>query len=317
MSGEINKIENRDLSFKSLNINELIDKSNLFLKISTRAADDATTSLGQFSIFDEKKLSKLAEDMTEVNRATNSFGRSNSQVSDKLMSLTMIAYNPYRFLHQCLAKIESRRSAIRENQYRLRKLQIEISQLQLQKKELLYVCTETDTKTQLQISLLTLEIEEKAVSLNDAMLYLEGALKEIAVYQDSYKQIKVNHNIPDKWDEKDFEEAEIEHHVKMAFLNGVRDIISSGRLNMGTLEYMQQFGIHPITAASIITNYLEDCNDNIRKKESFPNIKHLNEFLDSVYNAFKDTYKDQMEFIGLTRLITDDCLFLDGNAKNE
>jgi hypothetical protein len=295
-----------------LSVNKVLDESNVLLQISSRAVDPNNTTIGQLHVFDQAKLARLAENMPEINRATKSFGRSNSQTSDKLMSLTMISYSPYRYLHQCLAKIESRRSAIKENQYRLRKSQIEIAQLQL-KKDQLSNQPNFDKSIQLEIDLLDIELEEKIVNLNDSMLYLEGALKEIAVYQDAYNQIKKNHNIPDNWDELDFEQSEIEHHIKSAFNNGIRDILSTGRLNNGTLEYMHQFGINPITAQTLIGSYIEDANDMIRKQNQYPSIEHLNQFLDHVYIAFKDTYKDQMRRIGLDELITTDGLYLDNN----
>ena len=295
-----------------LSVNQVLDESNILLQISSRAIDPANTIIGQLYVFDQAKLARLAENMPEINRATKSFGRSNSQISDKLMSLTMISYSPYRYLHQCLAKIESRRSAIKENQYKLRKSQIEIAQLQLKKDQLLSQ-PNFDKSTQLEIDLIDIELEEKVVNLNDSMLYLEGALKEIAVYQDAYNQIKKNHNIPENWDELDFEQSEIENHIKSAFNNGIRDILSTGRLNNGTLEYMHQFGINPITAQTLIVSYIEDANDMIRKQNQYPSIEHLNHFLDHVYLAFKDAYKDQMRRIGLDNLITTDGLYLDNN----
>ena len=56
-------------------------------------------------------------------------------------------------------------------------------------------------------------------------IYLEGALKELATYQEVYDEIKKSHNIPDDWDELNLESEEITNHIRMAFRNGVRNVI--------------------------------------------------------------------------------------------
>jgi hypothetical protein len=301
-------------SVSSTNLDNLIDKSNSFLQISTRTG--SYNSLGELKIYNEEKLKTLAEKMPEINRATNSFGRTNSQTSDKLQSLTMISYSPYRYLHQCLAKIESRRQALTENQFKLKRSVVELEELKLEKEKLHarflnLPSGDNELKTiELTIRRLNIDIEEKVVSVNDSMLYIEGALKEINIYQDSYEQIKKNHNIPDNWDEEDFENSELEHHIKMAFLNGVRDVISSGRLNMGTLEYFQQFGINPITANTLINSYVKDSVTMIEENK-YPNINQLDEFLTKMFNIFKDSHKEQLKIIGLDNLVTQDALYLE------
>lgn len=295
-------------------LDNLIDKSNSFLRISTRTAE--SNSLGELKVFDDDKLKTLAEKMPEINRATNSFGRTNSQTSDKLMSITMIANSPYRYLHQCLAKIESRRQALTENQFKLKRTIVDLEDLKLQKEKLEIELTDQDLnhydvkELDLKIRRLNIDIEEKIVQLNDAMLYIEGALKEISVYQDAYNQIKSNHNIPDKWDELDFEKSEIEHHIKSAFLNGIKDIIATGKLNHGTIEYLHQFGINPITANTLIISYVND-SSNMIKDNKFPNINQLDQFLTKMFHTFKDAHKDQMNIIGLNNLITNHALYLE------
>lgn len=301
-------------SLDSTELDSLIDRSNSFLQISTRTAD--SKSIGEMKTFSNDKLKSLAEKMPEINRATNSFGRTNSQLSDKLLSLTMLSYSPYRYLHQCLSKIESRRQALTENQFKLKKSVVELEELKLEKEELERQVQDNNLDNyeknilECKIRRLTIELEEKTVSLNDSMLYIEGALKEISIYQDSYEQIKKNHNIPDDWDEEDFENSELEHHIKMAFLNGVRDIISSSRLNMGTLEYLNQLGINPITANTLINSYVKDSVTMI-ENNNYPNINQLDEFLNKMYNVFKDSHKDQLKIIGLDNLITKEALYLE------
>lgn len=257
-------------------------------------------------VFDEEKISQIAEKMPEINRATNSFGRTNSQVSDKLMSLTMISFTPYRYLHQCLAKIESRRQAIKDNQFRIKRLMVELEQLKIKRDKINIINRETE----LEVNMINIDIEEKQTAINDSILYFEGALKEIAVYTDSYEQIRKNHNIPENWDESDFEESEIENHIKGVFTNAFRDILASGRLNHGTLEYSTQMGINPITLHTLVSKYVQEATKLI-EENNFPNVKHFNMFLQNMYETFKDSYKDQMETIGLDSITTNLALFKD------
>jgi len=46
---------------------------------------------------------------------------------------------------------------------------------------------------------------------------LRALFKEIGMYQDAYDEIKESYNIPDDWDEEDFEKCEVEEHVKTSF----------------------------------------------------------------------------------------------------
>lgn len=289
----------KDLSIISKKeLDNLIDKSNILLKISSRAVD--SKYLGELKIFDNTRLELIANNMPEINRASNSFGRTNSQFIDKLMSLTMISYSPYRYLHQCLSKIESRRQALSQHQFKLKRELLEIEKINNK------LSDDPDNKE------LLLDLEEKIVNIQDSILYIEGALKEILVYQDAYNEIKSSNNIPDNWDELDFERSEIKHHIKMAFLNGIKDIISSNKLNHGTVEYLIQLGINPILANVLISSYVTNTLNIISEKQ-YPNIKHLDEFLEQMYNTFSESYKDQLSIIGLKKLITEEALFLDNN----
>ena len=58
------------------------------------------------------KLAKISERMVEIDRANNSLGRSNTQTTNQLMTLTMLTDSPYRRLRQILAQIERKRTAL-------------------------------------------------------------------------------------------------------------------------------------------------------------------------------------------------------------
>jgi hypothetical protein len=300
-----------------LKVDDLIDKSNVFMQLTTRGADPNSKALVDFRIFDDAKLAKLAENMPEVNRATRVFGRQNSQATGKLMSLNMISQSPYRRLKQCLAKIERKRQALKENIFRLRKEKIEMDRL-LHRKAALQKELDSDVfepgddpiHTEFDIQLLDIEIQEKAANISDSNIYIEGALKEIGMYQDAYNQIKKSYNIPDNWDEEDFEKMEVEEHVKTAFLHAIRDVEMTGRLNVGTHEYLEQYGINPHTALRLVQMYLGGV-EKLTQDNNFTNITVLYEFLDQMYDTFKDEYKHAMKRIGLEKLVSEEFLYLE------
>ena len=117
-----------------------------------------------------------------------------------------------------------------------------------------------------------------------------------------------NNNVPADWNEKDFEEAEVEEHVKMAFLHAVRDVMMTSKLNVGTHEYLEQFGIHPYTAFLLVQNYLGSIQKNVQDG-NFPSVESLYDFLDQMYDNFKDEYKKAVKRIGLDHLLDDDFLY--------
>ena len=315
--------EIRDLTLK---VEELIDKDNVYMQIATRGADPNAKDLIDFKTFTQEKLALVAERMPEINRATRVFGKQNSQTTGKLMSLHMIAQSPYRRMKQCLAKIERKRSALKENIFKLRENKVELDRNLYKKKVLLekirklesgetYV-DEDVTILDFDLQELDIKIQKLAADVSDSNIYIEGALKEIGMYQESYNEIKESYNIPDQWDEGDMERAEIEEHVKTAFLHAIRDVEMTGKLNVGTHEYLEQYGINPHTAFTLVRNYLNEVENRSANGENL-NIKLLYDFLDRMYDDFKDEYKHAMERLGIKTLISEDFLYIEDKDKKE
>lgn len=309
--------EINDLTVK---VDQLIDKSNVFMQISTRGADVNSTEVAEFKVFDNVKLTKLAENMPEINRATNVFGRQNSQATGKLMSLNMISQSPYRRLKQCLAKIERKRGALKESIFKLRKERVKLDRL-LHRRGIVQAKLDgtlnyENEPIELEFSLVDIgiEIEEIAANVSDTNLYIEGSLKEIGMYQDAYAEIKESYNIPDDWDEEDFEKCEVEEHVKTAFLHLIRDLEMTGRCNVGTSEYLEQYGVNPHIAVKLVKEYLQQTEQMINNG-NYPKITMLYDFLDKMHDMFKEEYLHAMARIGLKKLVSEDYLFLDNKTE--
>jgi len=263
--------------------------------IITRAGDEKSLA---FKTIDAAALQKISDNMPEIYRATAVFGKQNSQTSSMLMSLNMIDAGPYRRLKQILAQIEKKRMALKENIFKLQRDQIKIQQLLEKQSQLEHW----------ELQLNQIEVAELTTAVADGQVYLEAALKEIGMYQEAYKEICKNYNIPEQWDEADFEEAEIEHHIKMAFTNAIRDLGAGQRMNHGTCEYFEQYGINPIVGYELTARYMRQISDAISADKA-PTIESQYAFLDEMYNLFKDEYKKAMKRSGLDKVIHGDWLY--------
>ena len=265
-------------------------------------------------LIDKEKFEKIGSRLKEQNEKMYNFARQDSQTTRKLMTLQMMntADSVYRILRQILATIERRQQAISENYIRFKKDHIKLLELKQQFE---------NEKDPVKKKKLAIDIQQKIVNLSNSFAYLEGALKEIGFLQDAYEQIKRNKNIPDDWDEADFEEAEIEAHIRSAFRNGIRDFLVHGRLGMGTCEYLEQFGISPIEATFHITNYIEECNERLREVaqtkdySKLPDYNNFHDFLDEMAKLYKNAYKKACKRIGLDEeLISKDFILM--SARN-
>ena len=245
----------------------------------------------ELAVIDDKKLAKISKRMKEMDRANLSFNKKNTQTTSQLMSLTMMCDAPYRRLRQVLAQIEKKRFALEDAAFDLRK----------KKLSLIAFREEDDELSQI-------EADELENQIKRSMGYLEGSLKELAMYQDTYDEIKASFNIPDKWDEVDFEKEEISNHIRMAFRNCLRNVMVTGGMNMGTMEYLEQFGIHPVTAKKLITDYLSEVEAMVEDKK-YPSVKHLYDFLDRCADIFQDAHYAVMARIGIKDLVKDEYLF--------
>ena len=258
-----------------------------------RGFQELQKSVGGLSTITDEKLAIISQKMVEVDRANHTTGRSQTQTTNQLMSLTMMTDSPYRRLRQCLSQIDRKRSALEESYFKMKKKSILIKQWYEKGDEMSVL------KAQ--------EAESKALRQKD---YIDAAFKEIAVFQCAYDEIREAHNIPEKWDERDAEIAEIDHHIKQAFRQAHRDVVQTGHITGGNMEYMEQYGIHIQTATTIIRSYIAHEEANIAKGQA-PTVEHLYAFLDSMALKFNDAHKMVMNRIGIKDLIKEDFLYLE------
>jgi len=250
-------------------------------------------AVGGLATITDEKLAVISQKMVEVDRANHTAGRSQTQTTNQLMSLTMMTDSPYRRLRQCLSQIDKKRSALEESYFKMKKKAVLIKQWYEKGDELSVI------KAQ--------EAESQAARQKD---FIDGAFKEIATFQCAYDEIRESHNIPEKWDERDAEIAEIDHHLKQAFRQAHRDMVNTGRIGLGNMEYLEQYGVHIQTATKVIRDYIIK-EDEMISKDKMPTVEHLYAFLDEMAEQFNDAHKLVMKRIGIKELIKEDFLYLE------
>lgn len=257
-----------------------------YSSIITKAGSDLS-----LKVMDEKALTEVNDWMPVVNEKVASFSKQNSQTTASLMTLNMVDHGPFRIIRQIMAQVEKKRAALKEVMYKHAENELRWHEINDELKE------ELDDHKRARLHLERQKLEADAA---DSTNHIEAALKEIAAYKRRYEEILKNNDIPEEWSEEDFEAAEIEHHIKSIFRNAIRDRLQGGN-NMGTMEYMEQFGINPAIGYGHVVKYLQSLNEE-------SDINDLYEFLDAMYDKFKDEYKKAMERIGLDSITQSDFL---------
>ena len=236
-------------------------------------------------------LAKIESRLPEIKRARNSAGRKNTQTTSQLMTLNIAGDEPYRHLRQILAQIERKSAALEEAFFKLKKDDVRLKKLETKKDDLSLI-----------------QADEIKSRMERSRLYVEGAIKEIGMYQDAYDEIRDSHNIPEKWDEKDSEKAEIRHHIKKGFRNSFQEMMSTGMIGRGSAEYLEQFGVHPQSARKYLHDYIVQ-NEKLMDSGKEPTIEHFHKFLDSMADKFQESHKLCMKRIGLKTLVREEWCY--------
>ena len=254
----------------------------------------STVTEKPFKVIDKERMDYITEQVQEINEKIYIFSKSDTQVTRKLMTLTMLypADSVYRQLQQISAQIEKKQMALSENQINLAKEQVKYQRIKNKLDNEEY----DDEYQKIEYEL---ELQSIVIKISNSLSYIEAAIKEIGYLLEAYNQIKKNKNISDDWDELDFEKEEIRTHIKSAFRNGLRDYLVHGRIGMGTCEYFEQFGISPVEAITEIQNYLNYVNSKIASDENIPDFNDLYKWLNKMADKYEHCYKKICKWIGL------------------
>lgn len=237
-------------------------------------------------------VAKVNQYLPELSEKTRAFDRSNSQSTLSLMTLTMLnGQSPMRMMRQILAEVEQRKMALAEAQVNHAKLVKEIQALE----------GSTDPVEQA-------EYRQKCFSLDMMESKINGAFKDIATLADAYENIKTKNNIQE-WDEATFEAEEKRHHVRRGFELMYRNLLEGGRAQTATIEYLQQYGVHPQVALTEVSGYVQLVAMKIQNNE-LPHANDLEEFLDQMADKYcANVDKTSQRIFGVSDFVNQDYMF--------
>tara|TARA_Y100000310_G_scaffold323523_1_gene383944 strand:- start:342 stop:1160 length:819 start_codon:yes stop_codon:yes gene_type:complete len=230
-------------------------------------------------------LQKIYNRLPELDRAKKAVGRKNSQTTATLMTMTMLADSPYRQMKQCLSQIDNKRNALTKAFFKIEKQLVNIRKWE-----------KSDTEMD------QIKAREARVMLEQGKVHSENAMKEIGMYQDIYDQIRISHNIPENWDEADFESQEIDHALRMSFRKAIQNIQATGRIAISTSEYWEQFGVHPLVGEKLTREYMASV-DNELKENKLPSVQSMHNFIEKMVETFRNEYKHSLTRIGVDAVI--------------
>ena len=224
----------------------------------------------QSNNINEAAVEKVSQYLPELDKKTRAFGSQNSQTTISMMTLTMLGgQSPFRMLRQILAEVEKRKGALSESQVTHAKMVREIEKLE----------NKTDDPVE------AARYRKACVNITTLENKINGSFKDIATLIDAYNNIKETRGIGDEWDEEAFENEEKKHHVRRCFDMMYRNMLDGGRIHTSTIEYMQQFGVHPQVCEKEVKGYIAFTEDRIAQGE-IPHANDLEEFLDEMGDKY-------------------------------
>ena len=238
------------------------------------------------------------EFLPELDEKTKFFDRNNSQSTLSMMSLTMLnGHSPHRLLRQVLAETEKRKMALAEAQVGHAKALEKIQKLQ----DKLFLDPDDNVlNAKLRAAFVSIEMMESKIN---------GSFKDIATLITAYNNMKENFGIED-WSEEEFEDSEKKHHVRRGFELMYRNLLDGGRASTSTIEYMQQYGVHPQVGFVEVQGYIAVVNELIAKQQ-IPHSNHLEEFLDAMADKYyKESDKTTERIFGKTDITNTDIVSL-------
>lgn len=266
-------------------MNELTNKTQ---NTEIKATDPVTFGITPISKskINPQAVAIVNEFLPELDQKTKYFDRNNSQSTLSMMSLTMLnGHSPMRMMRQVLAETEKRKMALASAQVSHAKSLEKIQKLQ----DKLFLDPDNPV--------LNAKLREAFVSIEMMESKINGSFKDIATLITAYNNLKEKHGIDD-WSEEEFEQSEKKHHVRRGFELMYRNLMDGGRASTATIEYMQQYGIHPQVGFVEVNAYIQGVN-NLIKENKIPHSNHLEEFLDEMAEKYyKESDKTTQRIFG-------------------
>jgi len=244
------------------------------------------------NVVNEAAVQKVQQYLPELAEKTAAFGSSNSQSTLTMMSLTMLnGHSPYRMLRQILAEAEKRKGALAEAQVNYAKALKRIEDLK-------------DSDDPIEQA----RYRQNVVNLATMEQKVNGSFGDLATLIEAYNNIKEKNGIED-WDEESFEKEEKKHHVRRAFELMYRNLLDGGKMSTATIEYCQQFGIHPQICMAETSGYVNYTSKRITEGEILHS-NDLEEFLDEMAEKYyKNADKTAERLFGKADFTVSDYMY--------
>ena len=266
--------------------------SEIVKQLNTDILEATTGFLVQTANINKHAVEKVNRYLPELEEKTKAFDRKNSQTTLAMMSLTMLnGHSPYRILRQIMSEVEKRKLALAEAQVSHAKALKEI-----------------EMWADAEDSVLQAQYREKCVSVSMMEQKINGSFKDIATLIDAYNNIKEKNGIVD-WDEEAFENEEKKHHVRRGFELMYRNLLNLGRASESTIEYCQQYGIHPQVSFTEVSGYIQYTAERIANND-LPHANDLEDFLDEMAEKYHtNPDKTSERLFGKADFATDDYMY--------
>ena len=195
-----------------------------------------------------------------------------------LKHLTCSQADGWLRLRQISAEMSRKRRALNEAKFGYLKKKMKIGV----KRE------EMDKASPANYRLLEVEIMELESQMQEVMVKVEGALKEVQTLSGMHDSLKEHLG---EISEEEFEKAQTKGHIKRAMQQSIREVRECGRIKTGNQEYLEQSGVCVTHAFGLITDYLE-------QEKTAKNTTLLHSFLDAVAEELEPVADLQLEIFG-------------------
>lgn len=212
--------------------------------ISAETLGGDVVSFGGKSMSDN--VERVNNAIVKMEKNERIWNKSNSQFA--VTHLVLNQKTHIRILRQITAEVSRKRDALEEAKWKHLKTKAEIAIMQ-EELDLLII----DNGSRAQIAMKEIEIGEKESQLNRSMKYIEGALKEVIVYETQYDALIETHGEPT---EQQFEEDEYRANIKRAIAQSLRDMRQTGKITKGEQEYLEDMGINVSQIMKLMKSYL-------------------------------------------------------------
>jgi hypothetical protein len=138
--------------------------------------------------------------------------------------------------------------------------------------------------------LLEIEATEFESQAAESLVKVEGALKEVETLGQLHDELK--ERLGDVTEEE-FEKAQTKAHIKRAVMQSVRDVKSSGKIQNGNAEYLEQSGLSTSAIFKEILAFIEQ-----ESRSGIGDTSMLHQFLDAVADKYEGAVIQQAEWLG-------------------